>query len=108
MPGRDGTGPNGMGRGTGRGVGFCAETDDPGPSSPGPRFGERLRRRMGGGRRAGFGGSRWMGRVVRDDAESPPDAEQEKQLLRDRSKALKLEIEQIDRRLSQLGSVNHE
>ncbi len=59
MPGRDGTGPKGMGPGTGRGAGDCTETGVPQNSSTGLRLGLRSRRRMGRGRRVRGGRSRF-------------------------------------------------
>ena len=47
MPGGDRTGPEGRGRRTGLGAGYCAGNDEPGFTEPGPR--------RGGGFGFGFG-----------------------------------------------------
>jgi hypothetical protein len=54
MPGGDRTGPRGEGSQTGRGLGYCAENEQPGytESQTGPRFGRGFRR--GGRGRGGW------------------------------------------------------
>jgi len=59
MPRGDGTGPNGMGQMTGRGLGYCAGYDSPGYTKGVPRggggFGAGRGRGLGRGFRGGFG-----------------------------------------------------
>ena len=71
MPGGDGTGPNGMGSRTGRGLGYCAGYDSPGfTKGPGRGMGRGFGRGYGRGIGFGYGrgltwggrGTRWAGR----------------------------------------------
>ncbi|MGD2072681.1 MAG: DUF5320 domain-containing protein, partial [Candidatus Thorarchaeota archaeon] len=59
MPYGDGTGPNGQGPMTGRGVGYCSGNSVPGFMVPG--FGRGMAFRRGFGRGRGF---RWRARVM--------------------------------------------
>jgi len=56
MPRGDGTGPMGQGPMTGRGLGYCAGSPNPGFMNPGPSFGRGLGRGWGRGFGRGF---RW-------------------------------------------------
>lgn len=69
MPGRDRTGPVGMGPMTGRAAGFCAGNATSGFTGPsfGHGFGRRLGRGFTGGR-----GSRWGGFYPRYGYDVPP------------------------------------
>lgn len=49
MPGGDGTGPEGLGPGTGRAAGYCSGFSVPGFANPVPRGGGRGRRWTGAG-----------------------------------------------------------
>ncbi|MGB7629605.1 MAG: DUF5320 domain-containing protein [Candidatus Deferrimicrobium sp.] len=62
MPRGDGTGPKGMGAGTGRSVGYCAGSEMPGYAHPVPGRGFGMgfaRGRGAGGRGSGGGGRGW-------------------------------------------------
>jgi hypothetical protein len=114
MPRGDRTGPGGMGPMTGRGAGYCAGYGMPGFANPG--FGRGFGFGRGGGR--GFGGGGW-GRRNRFYATGipgwmgfgggyaapyypAPDAETEKQALKNEAKAVREELEAIDKRLAEL------
>ena len=90
MPGRDQTGPMGMGRMTGRGRGYCA-----GFEAPGFRFGYRGRAFAGGrGRRYNFfttGLPGWL--RVRD-------SESEAQALRNQVRNLREQLDMLEKRLA--------
>jgi hypothetical protein len=58
MPGGDGTGPEGRGSMTGRRLGFCTGSTQPGYSNPG--FGRGIRRGWGRRIRRGFWGRRML------------------------------------------------
>ncbi|MBU0614456.1 MAG: DUF5320 domain-containing protein [Nanoarchaeota archaeon] len=110
MPRGDGTGPNGMGSMTGRGMGYCAGYNAPGFASGG----------FGRGRGMGFGrGFRRMAfmrqpldRVVpvaQAPAYAQPTKEQETMYLENEAKAieaeqsaLKQELETVKKRLDEL------
>ena len=55
MPGRDRTGPNGLGAMAGRQMGFCVDTSNQNYSNRGLGFGRRNRAGMGLGRGYGLG-----------------------------------------------------
>lgn len=81
MPGRDGTGPSGMGGMTGRGAGRCARLGGPAPAGRGwgRGFGMGFGRRLRGWRR--FGGNL--------TPSQPTDAGTERQGLKDQAEGLK-------------------
>ena len=89
MPGYDGTGPNGQGQMTGRGMGYCAGYPVPGCMNPG------FRRGMG----QGFGrgrGFRWRQMITSDPQiaqEQPADKEETLEALEDKRKAIEQEIQ---------------
>lgn len=78
MPGRDGSGPRGMGSMTGRGLGYCSAEARPG-------YG--IGRGLGMGRRTGYG------RGFRRDAYGAMTLEEERAWLRDRLNAIDNEID---------------
>jgi len=100
MPGKDGTGPMGMGRMTGRGTGFCAGFTDPGYVNP-------------VGFRCGFGGGRGFRRMFYATGlpgwarlsypaypgTYKPDSG-EKELLIRQAEFLESQLEQVKKRLS--------
>ena len=90
MPRGDGTGPNGQGAMTGRGIGFCAGSNSPGFMNGG--FG----RGRGFGRRRGFG-CRAMPLQQQVITE-----EQEKQFLEQEVISLKQEMKEVEERLKKL------
>jgi len=111
MPRGDRTGPAGMGPMTGRAAGFCAGYDRPGFTNP---IGGRLGGGFGWGRGGGFG--RGMGRwgysgVVPFGTPSygavpygsaPYAPEQELGFMQNQAKALGEQLEQIQKRISEL------
>ena len=116
MPRGDGTGPAGMGPMTGRAAGFCAGYQVPGFMNP---YGGRLGGGFGRGR--GFGMGRGMGRGFRMGwgvpyGVSPYEAdpygsvpygpsytpEQEMQDLQGQAKVIGDQLEQINKRISDL------
>jgi hypothetical protein len=114
MPRGDRTGPVGMGPMTGRGAGYCAGYGVPGFANPG--FGCGFGFGRGGGR--GFGGGGW-GRRNRFYATGvpgwagfgghaapyqKPDPDFEKQALKSEAKAVRAELEAIDKRLAELAA----
>ncbi len=93
MPSGDGTGPNGAGPMTGRAMGYCAGFNMPGFMNFG--FGRSF------GRGRGFA---WRARAMSIPQMQPAviTEEQEKELLEEDLKALKQEMEEIQKRLKEL------
>ena len=120
MPRGDRTGPAGMGPMTGRGIGYCAGYDAPGYASPAPGFGRGWGRGWwGGGLGWGGGGRGWRHRYYATGLprwaryDYPPawaygpygpaiTEEQEVELLKGQSEALRREMEAITKRLEEL------
>ena len=121
MPGRDRTGPRGMGPMTGRGLGYCAGADAPGYVNPAPGYGRGLGRGRGwwrAGRGWGGGGRGWrhwyfatgLPGWARFDYPpawgygpyQPMTQEQETELLKNQAEALKRELDAIAQRLEEL------
>lgn len=126
MPRGDRTGPQGMGSMTGRGMGLCAGYDTPGYLNAGPGF-------MGMGRGMGFargfgrgggrgmawgrgGGARWYAPPVYgystgygpgySQGYSPlyqQNPEQERAFIEDQLKGIKIEMEAMEKRLSEIS-----
>ena len=94
MPGGDGTGPAGQGPMTGRRRGYCAGFNMPGFMNPG--FGRGLGR--GFGRGFGFGAGFFQPVM---QPQTITEAE-EKEILQEELKALKQEIDEIQKRLKEL------
>ena len=102
MPGGDGTGPNGMGPRTGRGMGFCNGYNSEGYANP--SFQRRgFGRRMGRGR--GFGFRRFWNTQPKQ-----PSKEQQKQQLEldlkeleEDQELLNKERDELHKRLEELG-----
>jgi len=98
MPRGDGTGPNGQGPMTGRGMGYCAGYSVPGFMQPG--FGRGMGRGFGRGR--GFG---WRARAMQVMPIQQPAViteKQEKQFLEQELTALKEEMKEIEERIKEL------
>ncbi len=100
MPRGDGTGPNGMGSMTGRGMGYCAGFNTPGFMNPG--FGRIFSRGFGRGR--GFG---WRARFIQPMSiqQVQPAViteKEEKQYLESELDILKQEMKEIEGRLKEL------
>lgn len=93
MPGFDGTGPRGMGSMTGGRRGYCA-------AGTGARFYS-----YGGFRRAGGYGSglNYYGTMP---VVPPLNREQELAMLKDQAQELQVQLEQIEKRVTQLESVD--
>jgi len=114
MPRGDRTGPAGMGPMTGRGAGYCAGYGMPGYMNP--AFGRGFGMGFGWGRGRGFGGGGWGRRNWFHAAGVPgwmgyggyaapyqaPDADTEKQMLKSEAKAVRAELDAIDKRLAEL------
>lgn len=117
MPGRDGTGPMGMGAMTGRGAGFCAGFGMRSYSNPAPGrgFGIGFGRNRefcgrGGGRRGGrnmfhaTGQPGWMRFGGSAMPQQKSDPELEKQALKRQAEALQSELDVIKKRLNEVIS----
>jgi len=122
MPRGDGTGPNGQGPLTGRGMGYCAGYSTPGFMSQGFGGGMAFRRGFGRGKGRGF---RWRANVMPIQPQIEPQvipiqqipvqqipvqqiqpqitAEQEKKFLQEELIALKQEMQEIETRLKELS-----
>jgi hypothetical protein len=103
MPGGDKTGPSGSGPKTGRGLGYCANNDQPGYSASQPAqgfgqgFGWRGRRRGQRNRfNAGFGSRRGRGSFAIEN--------QEIDALKAETQELRGVLQQILDKLDKLGS----
>jgi len=119
MPRGDGTGPGGLGPMTGRAAGYCAGYSVPGYMNP---SGGRLGLGFGYGRGYGRGFGRGMGRgygraywPANSYPVSPPpvaygggfyqptiEPKQEMEMLAEDAKALKEQLEEINKRVSEL------
>jgi hypothetical protein len=109
MPLRDGTGPMGYGRLTGRGLGPCGSGEFTERSArPISRFFGRFGGRGGGyGRRNWFhatGLPGWARFNVNNESAAGIDPETEKALLKDESAELKRRIDAIGKRVEELDS----
>jgi hypothetical protein len=121
MPGGDRTGPLGMGARTGRAAGYCAGNEVPGYQNPGPGRGFG----MGFGRGRGFrgwggggGGRGWRHRYyatgvpgwMRSGGYPVPlpqiDPETEQQALQNQARALRSELDLVDKRIRELESAS--
>lgn len=111
MPFGDGTGPDGRGSFTGRGVGYCAGNDRPGCYEPG--FGYGRGRGMGFGRGRGFG--RGYGRFSNFNAYRAPYTPYQQnepvagefdnlEALKQQQSWLKTQLEGISKRIDELVS----
>jgi len=92
MPNGDGTGPNGQGSMTGRGLGFCAGFNSPGYMNPGR--GRGFRQGMGRGFGRGFGFRQVQPQVITES--------EEKAMLNQELEAIKAEQKEIEARLKEL------
>jgi len=97
MPRGDGTGPNGQGSMTGRGMGYCAGFNAPGFMNGG--FGRGMGRGFGRGRGFGF-----RARAMQSVPIQPTviTEKQEKQYLEQELGSLKEEMSEIEKRLKEL------
>lgn len=99
MPAGNGTGPMGMGPMTGRGAGFCSGAGTPGYANGGG-FGYGGGYGGGFGRRNRFFATAPRGRFVRPMAMDPIN---EKQALQNQADALQAQLENIKKRLEDIG-----
>jgi hypothetical protein len=106
MPGGDRTGPQGEGSRTGRGLGYCADYDQPGYATPqqGQRFGFRRGGRGNRGSRgwrnrsnAGF----WPGRGRGGFAFIPDAPDQDIDSLKEQISELQNTLKEVQNRLDQ-------
>lgn len=115
MPRGDRTGPQGMGPRTGRGMGYCSGFDTPGYMNPGPgnvglglaRGRGRAMPGYGMGMAWGRGGGRGMGYRAfpyypEAFAPAPMGPGDERSALEGTIKAMKSQIEAMEKRLSEL------
>lgn len=111
MPRGDGTGPSGVGPMTGRGAGYCAGSEAPGFANPNPMFGRAFGRGGGRGWRNMFfatGLPRWRrsaGFVPPHSYADPygaPDAEAQKQGLKNQASFLQTALDEVNKRLADL------
>ena len=113
MPGRDRSGPMGMGAMTGRGAGLCAGNDNPAVTNSvagrGLGRGLALGRNQGGfggGRRGGRCGLGFAGRFVQQGGSLIQG--DEKELLSNRERALQMELDTVKSRISVMESESAE
>lgn len=116
MPAGNGTGPIGMGPGSGRGAGYCSGYDAPGYVSSGSNF-NRGRRRGGAFRmRDGFGVRRHRyncapdyynySRAPMQTAQPELTPEKESEYLKSDAKRLQAELDSINTRISELEEMS--
>lgn len=114
MPRGNRTGPEGQGPGTGGAMGFCAGYDTPGymkGSGRGMGWGFGFGGGMGRGRVWGFRGGRHFGRHDTGYAPHRPwfhsmSREDEISMLKAEAESLKGALQDIEKRLNELGSQN--
>lgn len=103
MPFGDGTGPQGQGPQTGRGLGYCSGSNTPGHTKLGFRRGYGRAR---GGFRNCFHSTSFFGRqrVPKNTPswDEPQNSEQEKQALASQLQSLKNQAQKIEQRLQDL------
>lgn len=114
MPRRDGTGPNGMGSRTGRGLGMCTGVNAPGygrgfDAGYGRGGGMRARNGLGGGFGFGYGfrggrggGSPWRGQAPGYGAGYADPGE----TLAERAALLEAELADVKRRMAAMKQEN--
>ena len=97
MPRGDGTGPDGRGQRTGRGLGYCAGFGAPGFAQPGPGGGGGFGRGWGRGRGWRFGAPAPV-------AQQPVELSKEQQtkILEQEKVALEQELDAISKRLKEI------
>jgi len=96
MPGRDRTGPQGAGPGTGRGMGYCTGYNRPGFANPGPGFHSEF----------GSGGRGWRHRFYATGIPGwvAPTPEQETADLKAQAEWLKGQLDAIQKRIEEITS----
>ena len=106
MPGRDRTGPNGLGSMTGRRMGFCADNDNQYFSNRGLGF----RRGYGGGYSRGFGYGRGYGLGYgygNINIENNPNVS-DKTIIENDIRILKDQLSSLEEQLKQTGAKTDE
>lgn len=100
MPGENGTGPAGMGPMTGRGAGYCTGYSTPRPANAvqGRGYG------FGFGRGLGFGFRGNRGRRRAGPYAAAPTRQQEMEALQGQSKYFEETLEEIKKRIAELGA----
>ncbi len=104
MPRGDGTGPRGLGPMTGRAAGYCAGYSVPGYMNPYEgRSGLGFGYGRGYGRGFGRGMGRGYGRAYGGGFYQPPvEPKQEMEMLAEEAKALKEQLDSINKRITEL------
>jgi len=102
MPGGNGTGPNGLGKMTGRGAGFCAGYPVPGYSNS--VAGRGMGRGRGIGRGCGLGQGIGRQGIAMTPLTPTITDEQELQSLKQQAELLKNNLSQISSRIEKLES----
>ena len=112
MPRGDGTGPNGQGAMTGRGMGYCAGYVNPGyGQGQGQGQGQGRGLGMGMGMRRGLRGRGWgynawantpYGPMMQAPVNQTPTPEDEKAYLKDQAKMMEEELKAIKQRLYEI------
>jgi len=100
MPRGDGTGPNGQGQLTGRGMGYCAGSNAPGFMNGG--FGRGMGRGFGRGRGFAWRAKAMQAVPMQQVQPTVITEKQEKQFLGQELDALKEEMKEIEKRLKEL------
>lgn len=107
MPRGDGTGPMGMGRMTGRGMGYCAGFTAPGYGNPvgyAGGFGCGFGRGRGFRRMSNAAGSPGWGRYGYPAYAGPfEEASNEKEFLSNQAEFLEEQLQQVKKRISRLS-----
>lgn len=103
MPGRNGTGPMGMGPMTGRGAGFCQGSETPAYAGFGQGRGYcgGMGQRRGNRFRAPYQ-SAWMMKGDTPDFYGKAEPENEKQSLSRQAEKLQAELDMVKKRLSEM------
>ena len=104
MPGRDRTGPSGLGSMTGRRMGFCADKSNQYYSNRGLGYGRGNRCGLGFGRGYGFGSRFGYGNGY---IESTPNVS-DKTIIENEIRVLKDQLSSLEEQLKQIGEKKDE
>lgn len=102
MPGRDGTGPRGLGMSLGKKMGWCNGGDNANSGEDAIRFGAAFGRGRGRGLGLGYGFGCGCGRGRGQKAAFEGNAEKIKELLSEQKEVLQKRIEFINKKLENL------
>jgi len=115
MPGGDRTGPRGGGQKTGRGLGYCADSDQPGYAANQPAQGSGLGFRWSGrgnGRRRGwcnrYNADFWPGRGRGADVVSSGTQDQDIGALKKQAEEMQNTLREVQARLNELAPEDEE